>query len=108
MNGLWTAEFGSNTGMIGSGVVVFRDGAIFGGDKTYYYVGTYRLDGRTIIATLKVSPFIEGAVSVFRTTGQEITIELVGSLTDDGRIIAQGNPVGMPDRTFAMKLTKRV
>ena len=30
MNGLWTVEFGSNTGMFGGGVAVFRDGQILG------------------------------------------------------------------------------
>jgi hypothetical protein len=45
MNGLWTVEFGSNTGISGGGVAVLRDGAILGGDSTHYYVGEYELHG---------------------------------------------------------------
>ena len=67
MNGLWTAEFGSSTGMFGGGVLVFRDGQIWGGDGSYFYVGEYKLKGKDFEATVKVSPFLEGAESVFRT-----------------------------------------
>jgi len=90
MDGLWTAEFGSTTGIFGGGVAVFRDGKILGGDATYYYVGEYKLTGNTFLATLKVSPFIEGALSVFKTVGTDLTLELSGSLVEEGRAIAQG------------------
>ena len=107
MDGLWTAEFGSNTGMFGGGVAVFRDGKIMGGDGTYYYIGEYSLRGNAFEATLKVSPFIEGAESVFKTVGRDLTLDLVGSLTGEGRAIAQGHPRGMTDLKFGVKLTKR-
>ena len=107
MEGLWTAEFGSSTGMFGGGVAVFRDGEILGGDATHYYVGEYKVVGNTFTATLKVRAFIEGAQSVFRTIGQDLTLELVGSLTDSNRAIAQGRLKGMPDFRFGAKLTKR-
>ena len=45
MDGLWTVEFGSSTGMFGGGVAVFREGKIPGGDGLYYYVGQYSLTG---------------------------------------------------------------
>ena len=107
MNGLWTAEFGTTTGMFGGGVVVFRDGIIMGGDGTYYYTGKYNLQGKTLQATLTISPFIQGAESVFKTVGQDLTLELVGSLTEEGRATAQGQARGMPSLKFGVKLTKR-
>jgi hypothetical protein len=107
MDGLWTAEFGSSTGMFGGGAAVFREGKILGGDATYYYVGEYTLDGNTFRATLRVFPFIEGATSVFMTVGRDVTLDLAGSLTDDGRAIAQGQPREMPTLRFGIKLTKR-
>ncbi len=107
MDGLWTAEFGSSTGIFGGGVAVFRDGKIMGGDATYYYIGQYSLSGKTFKATLKVSPFIEGAESVFKTVGRDLTLDLAGSLTGEGLAIAQGHPRGMPDLNFGVKLTKR-
>lgn len=108
MDGLWTAEFGSSTGLFGGGIAVFQDGKIWGGDGTYYYIGEYNLNGKSFHATLRISPFIEGAPSVFKTVGRELTLELDGSLTDAGRAIAQGHPQGMPDLKFGAKLTKRV
>jgi hypothetical protein len=107
MNGLWTAEFGSSAGVFGGGVAVFRDGEILGGDGTYYYVGTYTLKGDTFAATLIVSPFIEGALSVFNTVGQNLTLELFGLLIDEGRATAQGRTRDVPGIKFGVKLTKR-
>jgi hypothetical protein len=107
IDGLWSAEFGSSNGMFGGGVVVFRDGKLAGGDGTYFYLGEYVITGREFKATLKVSPFIEGAQSVFKTVGQDLTLELAGSFTSDTQAIAQGHPRGMESLNFGVKLTKR-
>jgi hypothetical protein len=107
MEGLWTAEFGSSTGMFGGGVAVFRDGKIMGGDGTYYYVGEYNLHGNTLEAKLRLFPFIAGARSVFGTVGQDLTLELTGSIAGAGQATAQGHPTGMPNLKFGVKLTKR-
>jgi hypothetical protein len=107
MDGLWTAEFGSSTGIFGGGVAVFRDGKILGGDGFYYYIGEYSLHGTALHATIKLAPFIEGAESVFKTVGRNLTLDLVGSLTGDGQAIAQGHPREMPELNFGVKLTRR-
>jgi hypothetical protein len=107
MNGLWTVEFGSSSGMFGGGVAVFRDGQILGGDGLYYYIGEYSLRGKSLTATIKTSPFIEGAESIFRTVGQELTLKLEGTLISDTGAIAQGHPEGRPELRFGAKLTKR-
>src|ERR1035437_1115347 len=107
MNGLWTAEFGSSTGTFGSGVAVFQDGKVLGGDSTYYYVGEYEFKGNEFRATLKSSPFIQGAVSLFTTVGRDLMLEINGELTDQDRAIAQGHVRGMENITFGLKLTRR-
>jgi hypothetical protein len=81
IEGLWTVEFGSSTGLFFGGVVVFRGGKLLGGDATHYYAGEYTLTGNTLSATLKVSPFIAGAQSMFNTVGRDFTLLLSGSLT---------------------------
>lgn len=106
MEGLWTAEFGSSTGMFGGGVAVFRGGKILGGDSLYYYTGEYTLTGKELRATLSIFPFIAGARNVFGTTGQLI-LELTGSLVGPGEATAQGHPSGMPGLKFGVKLRKR-
>jgi T3SS negative regulator,GrlR len=108
MEGLWTAEFGSSTGMSGGGVAVFRGGRIFGGDSFYYYAGAYTVSGLNFRATLSVVPFIQGAKSVFGTVGIGLTLELEGSFTEDGHAIAQGNTLEFPNFTFGARLTKQV
>ena len=70
MDGLWTAEFGSSAGMFGGGVIVFQNGKLVGGDGTYFYTGEYTLQDKEFKAILRVSPFIDGAESVFKTVGQ--------------------------------------
>lgn len=107
IDGLWTAEFGSTADMFGSGVIVFRDGKILGGDATHFYVGEYKLSGNDFEATIRVSPFIDGAESIFGTRGQDLTLGLKGSLTAERQAIAQGQPQGMPNVRFGLKLTKR-
>jgi hypothetical protein len=107
MDGLWTVEFGSSTGISGGGVAVFRDGKIWGGDSTYFYIGEYALSGTTFKATLSISPFIEGAESVFKTVGRDVTLDLEGLLTSADQAIAQGHPRELPGLNFGAKLTKR-
>ena len=65
LDGLWTAEFGSSVGVSGGGAVVFQDGRLLGGDNAYFYVGNFKFSSRGFSATLRVSPFIDGAESVF-------------------------------------------
>jgi T3SS negative regulator,GrlR len=107
MEGLWTAEFGSSAGMFGGGVAVFQDGKILGGDGTYFYTGEYTLNGNAFQATLRISPFIAGAQSVFKTVGRDLELQLEGSLTDERHGTAQGSPKGMPQLRFGVKLTRR-
>ena len=107
VDGLWTAEFGSNQGMFGGGVVIFRQGKLAGGDATHFYVGEYQMDGSNFHATVRIAPFIAGAESVFKTVGREFTLDLVGSFPDEKRAIAQGSVRGAPELTFGAKLVKR-
>lgn len=107
MDGLWTAEFGSSAGMFGGGVAVFQDGKIMGGDGGYFYLGNFTLTGNAFKATIRVAPFIEGYESAFRTIGKNFTLELSGSMLDEGNAIAQGHPREMPNLSLGLKLTKR-
>jgi hypothetical protein len=107
MDGLWTAEFGSSVGLFGGGAVVLQDGRIMGGDGSYYYLGEYTIDGLKFKATIRVSPFIAGAESAFKTAGRELTLDLAGTLTDEQHVVAQGGAREVPDVGFGVKLTKR-
>lgn len=108
MNGLWTAEFGTSNGAFRGGVVTFDNGKISGGDSWYYYIGEYRFNDRTFHATVRVVPFIEGAETVFKTVGREVTLELEGNLIDENHATGQGRAREVPDIEFGVKLTKKV
>lgn len=107
LEGLWTAEFGSSTGIFGGGVAVFRDGKVWGGDGGYYYLGQYELTDRSFRVTLEVNPFIPNQQSVFNTANQKVILDWVGSILDETHITAQGHPRGMPQLSFGAKLIKR-
>ncbi len=107
VDGFWTAEFGSSVGIFGGGVAFLQNGKVLGGDNAYFYVGEYKLDDLSFTATIEVNPFIQGVASVFSTVDQKFTLDLVGSLEGQGRLVAQGQRRGMPGVTFGVKLTKR-
>jgi hypothetical protein len=107
IEGLWTIEFGSSVGVFGGGVVVFQSGTVMGGDAGYYYVGTYQENGDSVRATVELAPFIEGYVSVFKTIGRALTLDLEATVTDDRHAVAQGRVRGMPNLKLGLKLTKR-
>lgn len=107
VEGFWTAEFGSSVGIFGGGVVFFNNGKLMGGDNAYFYLGEYTQTERAFRATLQVKPFIQGVASVFNTVDQEFTLDLVGSLESQDRLVAQGQRRGMPGVSFGVKLTKR-
>ncbi|WP_051615087.1 GrlR family regulatory protein [Phyllobacterium sp. UNC302MFCol5.2] len=82
--GIYRAEFDTHS-MQGIGLVVLRDGRVYGGDTLIYYVGTYSLSGNFITAQVKARPFkgmtSETIASVFG--GDENGLELVGEIRGD-------------------------
>jgi hypothetical protein len=113
VDGLWTIEFGSNTGIFGSGVVVIRSGRIEGGDASYYYFGPVEelTSGsefpRAFRARLFVKPFLAGATSVFGTVGQEYILLVDGSMRDENNAVAVGRPEGAPEMNVGIRLQRR-
>jgi hypothetical protein len=75
-NGLYSIHVSLQDGRVGkgSGVVVFRDGKIFGGDAYLYYTGTYRVKGNTF----------KGEVLVQRHTSSRDDNPLFGGTTPVG------------------------
>ena len=47
LDGLWIAQF-TGKEVSGSGVVVFSNGKLFGGETGFYYIGTYESDGKSV------------------------------------------------------------
>ena len=88
--GIYRAEFDTLT-MQGIGLVVLRDGRVYGGDTMIYYVGTYSINEDTISARVKANPFkgmqFEGVEPVF--VRERNTLELEGKI-GNGEIALTG------------------
>lgn len=65
LEALWSVEFISNVGGTGGGVVVLETQRLFGGDSQYFYVGTFKVEGPLVRATLKVTHYYGPPSSVF-------------------------------------------
>lgn len=57
IDGLWSAQFyvpPTGSAIFGSGVVVFNNGTIKGGDSTYYYTGSYKIENGYFSAKVSI------------------------------------------------------
>jgi TPP-dependent pyruvate/acetoin dehydrogenase alpha subunit len=107
MEGFWTVEFRSGNVGVGSGVAVFLNGKVFGGDGAYTYQGTYTHNGGRVTATIQVAAFLQNAPNVFGIPNRAFEIQLNGAETAPGNINAQGQITGLPQFRIEMRLTKR-
>ena len=54
---LWSVQFIADNNHYGAGVVVFENCRIFGGDSTYYYVGSYSIKDGVISAEVSANHY---------------------------------------------------
>jgi hypothetical protein len=102
VDGLWTAEFRVE-GEVGTGVVVFANGQIMGGDAHYYYSGSYLEEGYRIEASVIIKHYSGGLTNVFGRL-RELPLKLVGTASG-GYIIANGYDQTSPSlRQVSVKL----
>jgi len=104
LNGLWTANFSSATGMTGSGVVVLMDGRVLGGDANYHYVGTYTIDESRFHAEIQVTHYFGPLTNIF---GPFRSIKLVlDGATSEQLIMAQGYVVSAQALRMSLRLQR--
>ena len=70
IDGLWTIEFISTLHLVGSGVAVFNDRRLLGGDEGYYYSGRYDTENGQFSGTVHVTRYNPKSLSVFGDIGQ--------------------------------------
>jgi len=105
LDGLWTGEWRSNINnlQIGTGVVIFRHGKVYGGNDRFYFFGTYNSAGNRFTGDLKVTYYagdplsIFGLVDIHQSESVAITglqsddqIELEGTLQSNRKLKLQG------------------
>jgi len=67
IDGLWTGEWRSNVSNIsvGAGVVIFRQGKVFGGSDRFFNKGTYRLTDDRVEGEIESRYFAGDPISIF-------------------------------------------
>lgn len=99
VQGFWTLQFQGPQGL-GTGVAVFVNGKVFGGDTGYTYQGTYTENGNNITARIRVANFNPAVTSVMGVVGN-FDLEIAGVLQGN-----TGNGTGsIPGRPGQLRLT---
>ena len=89
---LWKVHFTSPTDY-GNGIVAFNAGKIYGGDSSYYYHGSYDLDGSSLIIITKVQRYSPDTYILVNS--QEITVSLFATVVA-GKIVGSGSVIENP------------
>lgn len=83
IDGIWSAQFyvpPSGAGVFGSGVVVFSNGSISGGDSTYYYRGNYKIINGKFSATVSIIHYSGPYNNVMGVGTKQTDITLTGDV----------------------------
>lgn len=70
INGLWSISFWGPYGSTGTGIIVFCDGKIYGGDPAYFYTGTYSLNNNELKAAAHIKHYQGAPDNIFGPVSQ--------------------------------------
>jgi hypothetical protein len=92
----------------GSGVVVFHDGKIFGGDAYLFYLGSYTVSGSTFKGEVQINQHTRSiAVNpLFGGQSEPVGIGVTGSFTDRDAVMNGTALVGKASQIFRATLRK--
>ena len=99
-NGLYKVHFTTRLGS-GAGVIVLRDGRLYGGDSGMYYVGDYTLNGDRFTADVQTDRHTANLSPVLGVDRARIT--LTGTYSNDS-VEAEGSAHENPDVSFRANL----
>jgi hypothetical protein len=103
VNGLWLAEFSTQSNK-GTGVIVLSNGKALGGDAGYYYTGSYSLNGIQLSGTLSVTHYYGPLNNVFGPL-RSLTLSLSGAVGRD-LIIVSGVNEAIPEMLAMVRLRR--
>jgi hypothetical protein len=105
VDGLWTMKFQANTGKTGFGAAVFANGKILGGDSSYFYFGSYTLQGDILTGEVKVTNY-SGLVSSLFGSSMGTGLKVKGKIEDHAFLLS-GYMCHQPSVTLTIRGTKR-
>lgn len=105
LDGFWIVKF-TAPGISGSGVVLFSNGKVFGGETGFYYVGTYRSEEKVVKARVMVRNFDPNVPTGFGIAGD---YEMDVSATWQDEISMNGTAIitNRPQYSLGLNLTKK-
>lgn len=105
LEALWSVEFSTSMQMAGAGVVVLETNRIFGGDSSYFYIGSYEVKDGTINAEITFKHYNGPLNSVFGPH-KEGVVKLSGTIARAGFDLF-GSLINNPMAKITTRLTRR-
>jgi hypothetical protein len=105
LEAMWGLEFVSNANSAGYGVVILETGRMFGGDSSFVYVGSYKMENDILKVKVKCTNDRELLPSIFGNI-KEFNLLLEGKPERAGFIL-QGHMIEKPQMKIGVKLTRR-
>jgi hypothetical protein len=104
LDGLWIVQF-TGKDILGSGVVVFSNGKVFGGETGFYYIGTYEVDSKVVKARVMIRNFDPNIPSGFGIDGD---YEMdVSAMLQDNQMTGTAMITDQPQHSLGIRLTKK-
>lgn len=104
MEALWSIEFVSDRGNFGAGIVVFESGRVFGGDSSYYYIGSYSVKNGKVSIEATANHY-SGELNNIVGPVEKVTWNLEGDLTNQNSFDVHGY-ANTGDKVY-IRLTRR-
>jgi hypothetical protein len=104
VDGFWIVEFIAAE-IRGTGVVVFTNGKLFGGETGFYYIGTYEADGNLVKARVmirKFDPTVQSGFGIFGDYEMDVS-----AVQQDDRMTGTAMITDRPEYSLGIQLTKK-
>lgn len=104
---LWSAEFkDANDLMSGSGIVIFENGKVLGGDSGFTFVGNYEIKDGIGYASIRVRRY-SNTINMQSISGlDDYTLDAVGKI-DRNHMIFTGTSKSVPGFTLNIDMVRR-
>lgn len=104
IEGFWVIKF-TAAQIYGSGVALFSDGKVYGGETGFYYLGTYEADGNVVKARVLIRNFDPTIPSGF---GIPSDYEMdVSAMLDGDTMSGTAVVTGHPQYSLGIRLTRK-
>lgn len=101
LEGLWTVSFHSNFQTFGTGVAVFINDRILGGDTAYYYDGNVKVQDNRAEASIRVVRFNKAGMAIFGDL-DSFNLKVSGDIAVPNMEL-HGNMVEQPNMKITIK-----